>query len=190
MNEAAAPFALPCGASALRRELKHDYLTNTACLMAVPADLLESMLRLEEAKPRHQIIRDRMAELIDLLDKPGDGFSPAQLLDDLAPFRSLASETRECMRAQVQRQFAEEFELGARKTRLQQRSEQFSAALDSFLNKARPNPTSATALMEQVHEAARELIRELESLPKGIWLWPASIAREEADNGTTQNSRH
>jgi hypothetical protein len=164
-------FTLPCRAASVRGQLKHTYLTNKVCLKTLPEDLLESMIYKERGVPQHQEIRNKIAELLDVFGSADKGFSPAQLIDQLSPFRQLPGHEREAMKEQVHRQFADEFRLAERKTRLEQRARDFLGALDFFLTQVNAAATAAKLGMERVQEAARSMIRELESLPKGIWLW-------------------
>lgn len=164
-------FVLPCLASSVRGQLKHTYLTNKVCLKTLPEDLLESMIYKERGVPQHQEIRNKIAELLDVFGSADKGFSPAQLIDQLSPFLQLPGHERAAMKEQVHRQFADEFRLAERKTRLEQRARDFLGALDFFLTLVNAAATAAKLGMERVQETARGLIRELESLPKGIWLW-------------------
>lgn len=164
-------FILACRAASVRGQLKHTYLTNKVCLKTLPEDLLESMIYMERGVPQHQEIRNKIAELLDVFSSADKGFSPAQLIDQLSPFRQLPGHEREAMKEQVHRQFADEFRLAERKTRLEQRARDFLGALDFFLTQVNAAASAAKFGMERVQETARGLIRELETLPKGIWLW-------------------
>ncbi len=165
-------MALPCRAAALRHRLKHEYLTNTVCLETKPQKLLKSMLYLEKGVPRHQIIRDLLEELHELMRQPEAGFSPAQLLERLQPFATLSVDKCMVLKRAVQQQFAEEFGLATRTARLQAKSERFVCALDESLNEGMSGSLT-NGSMDEVQAAARELIIELGDLPKGIWLWPS-----------------
>jgi hypothetical protein len=171
VNSGGNTFALACRASSLRGQLRHTYLTNKVCLKTLPEDLLESMIYKERGVPQHQEIRNKIAELLDVFGSTDKGFGPAQLIDRLSPFRQLPGHEREAMKEQVQRQFADEFRLAERKTRLERRAREFLGALDVFLTRVNAAATAPKLSMERVQEAARSMIRELESLPKGIWLW-------------------
>ncbi len=171
MNYGGNTFVLPCHASCLRGQLKHTYLTNKVCLKTLPEDLLESMIYKERGVPQHQEIRNKIAELLDVFGSADKGFSPAQLIDQLSPFRQLPGHERASMKELVHRQFAAEFRLAERKTRLEQRARDFLGALDFFLTQVNVVASAAKLGMEKVQETARSMIRELESLPKGIWLW-------------------
>ena len=171
MNSIPITFALPCHAANLRGQLKHTYLTNKVCLKTLPEDLLESMLYKERGIPQHQVIRNQVSELLGVLDSVEHGFSPAQLVDQLSPFHDLPFENRRTMKEQMHRQFVREFRLAERKRRLERMSKAFLASLDAFLASVPVAAAAAKTGMEKVQEAARALIRELESLPKGIWLW-------------------
>lgn len=166
MNTVTGNFTLPCRAANVRGQLKHSYLTNTICLKTQPDRLEVSMACEENGIPRHQIIRNQIRELLELMDSSERGFSPAQLLDQLLPFRELSKSERDSLKAQVHRQFAEDFQLARRKERLKNISAIFLAELDAFLS----HPLTKVG-MEKVQSTARILIGELENLPKGIWLW-------------------
>jgi hypothetical protein len=172
VNAVMKNFTLPCRAAHVRGQLKHSYLTNTICLKTLPEDLLESMLYLENGVPQHQSLRNQLNELSNLLGDPEQGFSPAQLVDQLTPFQQLPLEKRNEFKQRVHRQFATEFQLPDRKQRLEKLAAQFLAELDAFLSQS-----STIAAMKKVQEAARILIRELESLPKGIWLWKTPVSK-------------
>lgn len=164
-------FVLPCRASNLRGQLKHTYLTNKVCLNTLPEDLLESMLEQERGVPQHEIIREKVAELLNALDSADHGFSPAQLVDQLFAFRQMSDTERSVMKQRIHQQFAVEFRLTERQSRLGQMAQTFMAALDLFLSQTKSAADAAKASMNRVQEAAAALILELEELPKGIWLW-------------------
>lgn len=171
MSSEGKTFVLPCRASNLRGQLKHSYLTNTICLKTQPEKLRVSINYTENGIPRHQVIRNYIAELLSVLGDPDRGFSPAQLLDQLNPFRELAAQDRETMKEKVHRQFAEEFRLGERQRQLEAKSTLFLQTLEFFVTPVAAADQAAKRAMDEVQEAARALIAELESLPKGIWLW-------------------
>jgi hypothetical protein len=124
------------------------------------------MLYKEHGVPQHQLIRIQINELSRMMTDIEHGFSPAQLVDQLSPFQQLPTEKRDDIKTRIHRQFALEFQLTERKQRLETIAMKFLSELDLFLAQ------SATKTgMEMVQEAARALICELESLPKGIWLW-------------------
>jgi len=168
VSDYAETFALPCRAASLRGQLKHSYLTNTICLKTQPDRLAVSMTSDENGIPRHKIIRSHIHELLELLGSPEQGFSPAQLLDQLSPFRELSVNERGSLKEKIHRQFAREFQLAPRKAQFEKTSALFLAELDAFLS----HPLTKVG-MEKVQAAARILIGELENLPKGIWLWEA-----------------
>lgn len=166
MNRVMDNFTLPCRAAGVRGQLKHSYLTNTVCLKTQPDRLEISMTCEEGGIPRHNIIRNQIHELLELLGNSERGFSPAQLLDQLPPFEELSEKERGLLKAQIHRQFIVDFQLAQRQDLLERTSMSFLAELDAFLSQ------SATKTgMEKVQTAARILIGELDKLPKGIWLW-------------------
>jgi hypothetical protein len=155
----------------LRGQLKHTYLTNTICLKTQPEKLRVSVNYEENGIPRHRVIRNQIAELQEVMGDPDRGFSPAQLMDQLSPFRELTVQERQVMKEKVHRQFAHDFRLGERKRRLEEKSTLFLKALEYFVAPALVADPAAKHGMHEVQEGARALIAELESLPKGIWLW-------------------
>jgi hypothetical protein len=171
-------FALPCRAASVRGELKHTYLTNKVCLKTLPEDLLESMLYKERGIPQHEIIRNKINELIELMDSPEDGFSPAQLMDQLRSFRVFSIEERLSAKHSVHQQFVAQFELAKRKKQFEKLAAVFLGALDALIATPASVVNTAKAQMECVQESARALIRELESLPKGIWLWKTTAGKK------------
>lgn len=170
MSRASFGFVLPCRASNIRGQLKHTYLTNKVCLTTLPEDLMESMLFKEHGIPQNQVIRRLISELLEVMGSMEDGFSPAQLVNQLKPFRELPSENRQILRDKIHRQFVQKFWLDDRRMRLEQASTGFVSALDLFLSEDQTDLTASKAGMDKVQEAARDLIRELETLPKGVWL--------------------
>lgn len=166
---------LPCQASRLLGQLKHTYLKNKICLQTLPEDLLESMLYLDCDRLQHQIIQDMIHDLLKNIGSPEHGFSPAQLVDQLNPIRELPDSERRMIKERIHIQFSREFQLAKRCALLENISASFLAAMDAFLFE--PN---VGGNMEKVQDSARNLIRELEQLPKGIWLY------EPANN--TKNS--
>lgn len=164
-------FGLPCRASSLRGKLKHSYLENAVCLPALPKDLMKSLTYKENGVPRQEIIRQQIHEFKDLMASCEHGYSPAQLVDQLRPFRALSEKNRQLLKEQMHRQFIKEFELEERKGRFESASEKFLSALDLFLEASSGDKGMAQSNMVKVQDCARGLIRELEGMPKGIWLW-------------------
>src|SRR5947207_15614254 len=115
-------FGLPCRAAIVRSQLKHKYLTNTICLKMGSEELLQSMLYEEEGIRRERRIRFLIEELLELLCRQNDGFSPAQLLDRLEPFTLESPEKLQYLKNRVQERFAREFELAERIASLQAKS--------------------------------------------------------------------
>jgi hypothetical protein len=171
-------FALPCRASSLRGKLKHSYLENAVCLPTLPEDLFESLTYQENGIERQQIIRQQISEFAKLLDSGDYGFSPAQLVDQLPPFQKLAGEERRIFKEQLHKRFCEDFQVTERKRRFESAAGVFLEDLDAFLAIPAKEVNSAEAPMLKVQDSARGLIRELETMPKGIWLWkPVKIER-------------
>jgi len=164
-------FALPCKASSLRGKLKHSYLENAVCLPTLPEDLAESLIFKENGVARHQVIRQQIHEFTELMGSAEQGFSPAQLVDQLRPFRDLTTEDRRVLKEQIHRQFSEEFQLAERKRRFELAAGDFLEDLDVFLATTSEDEKSSQLKMLKVQDSARSLIRELEQMPKGIWLW-------------------
>ena len=168
---------LSCRAASVRGELKHTYLTNKVCLKTLPEDLLESMLYKERGIPQHEFIRNKIGELIELMDSPEYGFSPAQLVDQLWSFRDFSIEERLSAKRSVHQKFVAQFELAKRKSQVVALAGEFLGVLDAFMASPVAGVKSPKAQMECVQESARALIRELESLPKGIWLWKTTSGK-------------
>jgi hypothetical protein len=164
-------FALPCKASSLRGKLKHSYLENAVCLPALPKDLTKSLTYEENGIARQQIIHRQIREFADLLGSVDHGFSPAQLVEQLRSFQVLAAEDRRSLKEQIHKQFAQDFRLAERKARFESAAEGFLEALDVFLRTPPGDGKLAQSRMLEVQDSARGLIRELEEMPKGIWLW-------------------
>lgn len=168
---------LSCRAGGVRGELKHTYLTNKVCLKTLPEDLLESMLYRERGIPQHEIIRKKISELIELMDSPEHGFSPAQLVDQLRSFQDFPIEERLSAKRSIHQQFVAQFELVKRKKQFESLAGEFLGALDVLIATPASVVNTAKAQMECVQESARVLIRELDSLPKGIWLWKTTAGK-------------
>ena len=179
MNQQVQTFVLPCEASNLTGRLKHSYLTNAVCLKRNPEKLLAALNYIESGAPRHTIIRKQIRELLDLMATPEGGFSPAQLLDQLNPYCELPDQVRQRMKERIHRQFVEEFSLAVRCDRLEHASEGFLTALDVFLAHNWAAGSASDIIMQKTQEAARALIRELEYLPKGIWLWRTWTVKDQ-----------
>lgn len=172
------PFALPCKASSLRGKLKHSYLENAVCLPTLPEDLVESLTYCESGVARQQIIRNHIREFAELLDSRDSGFSPAQLVDQLPLFQNLAGEERRILKEELHKRFCEDFQVMECKRRLESTAGIFLEDLDAFLATPAKEGGLAQSRMLKVQDSARGLIRELETMPKGIWLWkPVKIER-------------
>lgn len=160
------PWNIPCQASRLRGALKHTYLMNKICFKTLPEDLLESMLYTEHDRMQHQIIRDQIRDLLEIMGSPDHGFSPVQLVDQLKPMQNFSDSERRRIKEQIHIQFSKEFQLAKCYAQLENISTNFLVAMDAFLLEPYVN-----GRMEKVQDSARSLISELELLPKGIWLW-------------------
>lgn len=171
-------FTLPCKASSLRGKLKHSYLENAVCLPTLPEDLFESLTYKENGVERQQIIRQQISEFAELLDDENYGFSPAQLVEQLRPSQKLAGEERRILKEQLHKRFSEDFQVVERRQRLESAAGVFLEDLDAFLATPAKQSSLAQSRMLKVQDSARGLIRELETMPKGIWLWkPVKIER-------------
>lgn len=176
--KAYGPFALPCKASSLRGKLKHSYLENAVCLPTLPEDLVESLTYCESGVARQEIIRKHIREFAELLDSRDSGFSPAQLIDQLPPFQKLVGDERRIFKEQLHKRFCEDFQVAERKNRFESAAGVFLGDLDAFLATPAKEGNLAQSRMLKVQDSARGLIRELEMMPKGIWLWkPVKIER-------------
>lgn len=164
-------FALPCKASSLRGKLKHSYLDNAVCLPTLAEDLVESLTYKESGVARHQVIRQQIREFTELMDSSEQGFSPAQLVDQLRPLRDLTAEDRRALKEQIHRQFSKDFQLAERKSSFELAAGEFLDDLDVFLATPSEDGKSPQSKMLKVQDSARSLVRELEKMPKGIWLW-------------------
>lgn len=164
-------FVLSSPVSETRRILKHSMLGNQVCLPKNPEDLKRSLLYEDTGTPLHEQLFRKALELLELMGDPNRGYSPAQLLGGLAPFNSLAKELRINMQNKIHKRFIEEFELSVRKNRIRVLVDDLQKAMNLFLVIQEADLTLLQQEMIDVQNAAKALITELDTLPKGIWLW-------------------
>ena len=117
----------------------------------------------------------RVREARELVEKIEDGYSPAQLVDRLAPLADLSGETREAIKGAVHAAYLEKIDVTALKATLRVAVDGLGAALDAFLW-AWGQPVSAEVERElrerwrELHRCAEGLRAALEQLPRSIVL--------------------
>lgn len=157
----------------LRGQLKHSWLENQIMNKSAedilflrtgsgwPALEGESFARLDECK-----------RLIEYLE---DGFSPAQLIDRLSPFRATDENTRQQLKKSLHEAYLKISTVLARKVPLESAFSALDAALHSFILQWRQplsQPVEAALRTEwnRVLRHAGEVHAELEALPRSIVL--------------------
>ncbi len=170
-NFSGGRFALPCEAASIRGRLKHSHLENRylrqtqACL---PAVLLE--IDPQEGLAVHKVTRNMISRLLEALD---EGFSALPLLDRLGPLVRLPERQKETLRDAIRNKYQEEFNPEGRRSALEEAANKFTTTLDSFLAANDPEHLKESDDEEYkgLMRATESLFHELESLPKGMFLW-------------------
>jgi hypothetical protein len=166
-------FILSCRAGELRGKLKHSYLENTLLLINHPGDLLEALEQFQGERTRRDEIEVLFNQLLEILDSADSGFSPAQLVDRLAPFQLLSDKDQLQCRARLHEYYRSEFEPEKVRARIEAVGKKFFEALDEFIHNARMDSLSAATLLSMgaLRDLSVRLSGEVAKLPKGIWLW-------------------
>jgi len=100
------------------------------------------------------------------------GYSPAQLIDRLPAFASLSAEQRDGAKKKMHAQFLQEFEIERRERQMRAVIDSFGARLEEFLRPHHGLSEDSRDAHAALDAATRDLIRELHTLPSGVWLWP------------------
>jgi hypothetical protein len=166
-------FAIPCETAIFRDQLKHTWIENQIKNKSEeevvflwlgprwPVLEREFPLRVQEA---HQLAKDLETR-----------FSPAQLVDRLAPLARLPDDTRSTIRQAVHAAYLDRSGIAALKQTLTEAVQVMREALDQFLD-AWKQPVSDEAEQRvreswrQLYHCAESLRNELDRLPGGVVL--------------------
>jgi len=161
---------LDCFAAQEARAISHEFLKNCIRAQDNSFDLIETLLHeKEESVPLYSTSLDRLGKLCESLGDPELGYSPAQLIDKLPVFARFDREKRRSMKTKIHAQFREDFEVELRERRLRDCVCVFRERMSEFLLET---PMDMRSRHISLDSATAELILELRTLPRGIWLWP------------------
>ena len=160
-------------ASILRGRLKHTWLENQVCNKTVEDVIF--LWRLGKWRALKEEFGFRVQETLHLADEMVAGFSPAQLVETLAPLHALSPETKKHLKEAVHNAYLEcsgiqEMALNLNRTATVVESE--LKRLIAIWHKP-PTPENELALRAGWHslsEKADDLLAVLSQLPKGIVL--------------------
>lgn len=160
--------ALPCRAVEVAGILRHSHFRNRllAALSAGPHALGVIYGDGDSARRELETLLD---ELIDLLGKPEDGFSPVLLLDQLEPLRGLDDAARKRLRSSMVERYRREFEPERRAAELRDLVGQMRLRMGRLLEAE----TASREAIESARESVLAVYRAISELPGGIWFSPA-----------------
>lgn len=163
----------PCAAAGITGKLKHSYLENTLLLITHPADLLEALDQVEGERTRKEEIEALFRQLMEILGSAENGFSPAQMVDRLAPFRKLSKEERARIHEALHDYYRREFKPRKVRESIEKIGARFFVVLDEFIRDARKDALDAMTIVSlgALRDLAKELHAAIDKLPKGVWLW-------------------
>lgn len=166
------PWNIPCEANTLRGQLKHSWLENQLCNKKT-----EDVLYLwSEGKWRalENEFDMRIEETLELADNLAEGFSPAQLVDQLRPLARLSESDRALIKKAVHKAYLESsgiLELQAPlKKAAKSLSEAISQLRDAWKNKHQEGEQKVKKAWEAVSMKATELLELFKGLPTGVVL--------------------
>lgn len=150
---------IPCIAAEIRGQLKHSFIENTIL------QLTEPLLRLHLAE-NGEFVKDMASGAAELIARLQDDYDPANLIGRIAAFDEISEIERSQLRKRTHKRYLQNFKPELRKRRLKAAWKGLAEALKEW--------TATTAPTEQVFSALRvraiELHKELDALPRGVWL--------------------
>ena len=166
------PFA--CPAETLRGQLKHSWLENL--VRDRKADAIVGFWKKGQWEDKVETIFPHYLQLtLKLADELGDGFSPAQLIDQLGPFKGFTDDLRNQIKKAIHEAYLKTSNISA----LAQPIRKCALDLEPELNKLRTlwkmpdSPESEIALRdcwEKIQKKGAALSEQLEKLPRGVIL--------------------
>lgn len=164
-----SPWQIQCEFAILAGRLKHSWLENQI-LNKSPDEVLAlrktvGWPALEREFPR------RMEEVRALVDRFAAGFSPAQLVDRLDPFRNMEKTFRDQLKSALHKAFLRRYPVDEARQRFGRPIVELSAALDVFAKLWREEFGCEEELKrawEMVRKGAGDLHQALSELPKGV----------------------
>ncbi len=165
--------SFPCSSNILRGRLKHSWLENQ--LLNKTADEVVYLWKETGWGALDNEFSMRVSETITLAENLVQGFSPAQLVDSLAPLARLDQETRDLIKQAVHKAYLESSGITELSQPLCKAAKALEAALDQLRTVWRRPVTVANEkdlknAWQMVSTQAKALHAVLERLPKGVVL--------------------
>jgi len=166
------PWNIPCEANTIRGQLKHSWLENQLCNKKV-----EDVLYLwSEGKWRalESEFDMRIEETLELADNLAEGFSPAQLVDQLRPLAQLSEGDRVLIKKAVHEAYLESSGILKLQAPLKKAAESLGNAIsqlrDAWKTRPQEEEQKVKQAWEQVSIKANELLEIFKTLPTGVVL--------------------
>lgn len=161
-----------CPANTLRGQLKHSWLENQLCNKKT-----EDVLYLwSEGKWRalESEFDMRIEETLDLADNLAEGFSPAQLVDQLRPLAQLSESDRALIKKAVHKAYLEGSGILNLQAPLKKAAKSLSDSISQLRAAWKNKPLEGERQVKQAWELvsikANELLEIFKSLPTGVVL--------------------
>ena len=168
------PWNIACRANTFRGQLKHSWLENQVCNKTANdvATLWRTQIWDEVIGEIFQYRIDQMRELANELV---NGFSPAQLVDQLSPLQNFSEENRFRLKNVLHSAYIENSGISALSELLSQEIEGFAQEFTRFLTvwntkRTDENEPALRHGWNQLQQVANSLLAVFEKLPKGVVL--------------------
>lgn len=164
------PWNISCEANNLRGQLKHSWLENQLCNKKTE-DILY-LWRKGEWRALETEFDIRVKETSGLADNLAEGFSPAQLVDQLRSLAHLSESDRSSIKKAVHQAYLKSSGILGLQTPLKEAANSIGDALsqlrNSWIEKAPEEEVKVKKAWEQVAKKANELLEIFKKLPTGV----------------------
>lgn len=167
------PWQIPCEASIRRGQLKHSWLENQ--VLNKRAEDVVTFRQRGGWPALENEFEEWVKDARTLAAELTDGFSPAQLVDTVTPFRRLSEKDKQRIKQPLHAAYLENSGITNLRLLLQEAAESLDKALKELLEEWQQPATSGSdqalcAAWSVFVERATNLKNVLERLPKGIVL--------------------
>ena len=167
------PWNIPCEANTLRGQLKHSWLENQICIMTTK-NIMSSWQKRRKWPALEKEFDIRIKVTLELADNLADGFSPAQLVDQLRSFAQLSQGERALIKKAVHEAYLESSGIMKLQAPLKKTAQslgvEISRLRDAWKTKSPEGEGQVKEAWEQVSIRAIELLEIFKALPTGVVL--------------------
>lgn len=167
------PWDIPCEANTLRGQLKHSWLENQLCNKKTE-DIVSSWQKGRRWSALENEFDMRIKQTLDLAGNLAEGFSPAQLVDQLRPLAQLHDGDRALIKKAVHEAYLESSGIMTLQAPLRDAAKSLGNALSQLRHvwnsKLPEGEQKVGKAWELVYEKANGLLELFKKLPTGVVL--------------------